>query len=54
VNNTERVLPKPAVLYNLPDSHPLVLTNSLIVVLVFIAVPLLYSWIMAIRIIGDR
>ena len=48
------MLPKPAVLYNLPESHPLVLTNSLIVAFVFSAVPLLYTWIMTIRIIGDR
>jgi hypothetical protein len=49
-----RVLPKPAVLYNLPDSHPLVLTNSVIVAVVFVAVPLLYTWIMVLRFVGDR
>ncbi len=48
------MLPKPAVLYNLPDSHPLVLTNSVIVAVVFVAVPLLYTWIMVLRFVGDR
>ncbi len=49
-----RVLPKPAVLYNLPDSHPLGLTNRVIVAVVFVAVPLLYTWIMVLRFVGDR
>jgi hypothetical protein len=48
------VLPKPAVLYNLPDSNPMVVTNSVIVAVVFLAVPILYIWIMALRFIGDR
>ena len=49
-----RIFPKAAVLYNLPESHPLVLTNSIIVAFVFLAVPVLYIWIMTVRIIGDR
>jgi hypothetical protein len=48
------VSPKAAVLYNLPGSHPVVLTNSIIVALVFLAVPVLYIWRMAVRFIGDR
>jgi hypothetical protein len=52
--DSRRVFPKATVLYNLPESDPLVLTNSIIVAFVFLAVPILYIWIMMVRIIGDR
>jgi hypothetical protein len=50
----KRSYPKPFPLFNLHSSHILVLINSSMVAFVFLVVPLLYTWIMIIRIIGDR